>query len=149
MGFCFLARNTSSGCSATPSIWPATRPGSRPAVAAGMVRVLDRQAGGPQHRAPHAPVEAADAAAGRAEPPALEVGCGLDVGRHHVGLRHSRCQAPELLHLHPAPDRDVLATTMAEPCTAAAFAVADWPPSNWMMLASIQRLAKKPSSLAT
>jgi hypothetical protein len=38
---------------------------------------------------------------------------------------------------------------MAEPCTAAAFEVADWPPSNWMMLGSMQRLAKKPISFAT
>src|SRR5262249_17382395 len=32
---------------------------------------------------------------------------------------------------------------------AAALAVADAPPSNWMILGSMQRLAKNPSSLAT
>jgi hypothetical protein len=48
----------------------------------------------------------------------------------------------------PLPIATSLTATMAEPCTAAAFEVADWPPSNWMILASMQRLAKKPSSLA-
>ena len=42
-----------------------------------------------------------------------------------------------------------LTLTTAEPCAAAALAVADAPPSNWMMLGSMQRLAKNPSSLAT
>src|SRR4051794_22988149 len=49
----------------------------------------------------------------------------------------------------PLPIATSPTLTIAEPCTAAAFEVADWPPSNWMMLASMQRLAKKPSSLAT
>ena len=71
------------------------------------LRVIDREAGGLEHLAAHAPVEAADAAAGGAEPPALEVGRGLDVGRHHVGLRHPGRQTPELLHLHAAADGDV------------------------------------------
>src|SRR5258705_12943969 len=39
--------------------------------------------------------------------------------------------------------------TSAEPFAAAAAAVADAPPSNWITLASMQRLAKKPSSFAT
>jgi hypothetical protein len=38
---------------------------------------------------------------------------------------------------------------MAVPCAAAAAEVADCPPSNWMMLGSMQRLAKKPRSFAT
>ena len=39
--------------------------------------------------------------------------------------------------------------TMAVPCAAATLAVCDWPPSNCTMLASMQRLANKPSALAT
>ena len=35
------------------------------------------------------------------------------------------------------------------PCAAAARAAGDSPPSNWMMLASMQCLANKPSSKAT
>ena len=49
----------------------------------------------------------------------------------------------------PRPTATSLTLMMAEPCAAAAFAVADWPPSNWTMVASMQRLAKKPSSFAT
>src|SRR5262245_30544918 len=49
----------------------------------------------------------------------------------------------------PRPMATSLTLTMAEPCAAAALAVADAPPSNWMILGSMQRLAKKPSSLAT
>src|SRR5215470_19386577 len=49
----------------------------------------------------------------------------------------------------PRPMATSLTLTMAEPCAAAALAVAEAPPSNWMMLGSMQRLAKKPSSLAT
>ena len=68
------------------------------------LRVIHRQPGGAQDFAAHAPVEATHPAAGRAELFALEVGGGLHVGRHQVGLRHSRRQAPELLHLHAAAD---------------------------------------------
>src|SRR5215475_13604936 len=49
----------------------------------------------------------------------------------------------------PRPMATSLTLTMAEPCAAAALAVADAPPSNWMILGSVQRLAKNPSSLAT
>ena len=49
----------------------------------------------------------------------------------------------------PRPMATSLTLTIAEPWVAAAAEVADWPPSNWMMLGSMQRLAKKPSSLAT
>src|SRR5215471_18951460 len=49
----------------------------------------------------------------------------------------------------PRPMATSLTLTMAEPCAAAALAVADAPPSNWMMLGSMQRLAKNRSSLAT
>ena len=49
----------------------------------------------------------------------------------------------------PWPIATSLTLTSAVPCAAAAVAAGDPPPSNWMMLASMQRLAKKPSSLAT
>ena len=49
----------------------------------------------------------------------------------------------------PRPMATSLTLTMAVPCAAATFAVCDWPPSNWTILASMQRLAKKPSALAT
>src|SRR6266478_7760830 len=49
----------------------------------------------------------------------------------------------------PRPMATSLTLTIAEPCAAAALAVADAPPSNWMILGSMQRLAKNPSSLAT
>ena len=71
------------------------------------LRVADVELGRLQHRAAHPPVEAADAAAGRRQPLALEVGRGLDLARHHVGLRHARREAPDLLHLQAAADRDV------------------------------------------
>ena len=41
-----------------------------------------------------------------------------------------------------------LTATIADPCTAAALEADDWPPSNCTILASMQRLAKKPRSLA-
>src|SRR2546421_11108086 len=49
----------------------------------------------------------------------------------------------------PRPMATSLTLTIAEPCAAATFAVCDCPPSNWMMAASMQRLAKRPSALAT
>jgi hypothetical protein len=38
---------------------------------------------------------------------------------------------------------------IAAPCPTAVTEVPARPPSNWMMLASMQRLAKKPSAFAT
>src|ERR1043166_7200486 len=49
----------------------------------------------------------------------------------------------------PRPMATSLTLTIAEPCAAATFAVCDCPPSNWMMAASMQRLPKRPSALAT
>ena len=51
--------------------------------------------------------------------------------------------------LSPRPIDTSLTLTIAEPCAAATAEVCDWPPSNCTMLASMQRLAKKPSSFAT
>src|SRR3954467_14121028 len=48
----------------------------------------------------------------------------------------------------PLPIATSLTATIADPCDAAAFEAADWPPSNCTILASMQRLAKKPRSLA-
>src|SRR6202049_2861258 len=108
-GFCFIARYMSSGCSATPSSWPATRPGMRPGgpweEKWGARHVEPRAA---QHLAPHAPVEAADAAAGRAQALALEVGRGLDVLSDRIDLRRPRREPPELPGLHAAADRDIV-----------------------------------------
>src|SRR5262245_16517937 len=49
----------------------------------------------------------------------------------------------------PRPMATSLTLTMAEPCTAAELAVSEGRASNWMILGSMQRLAKNPSSLAT
>jgi hypothetical protein len=38
---------------------------------------------------------------------------------------------------------------IAVPCATAVTEVPAAPPSNWMMVASMQRLAKKPSAFAT
>ena len=57
-----------------------------------------------QHLAAHQPIEAADAAAGRAQSLAFEVGRGLDAFGHHVSLRQARRQAPNLLHPDAAAD---------------------------------------------
>src|SRR5438876_3885270 len=50
--------------------------------------------------------------------------------------------------LRPRPIGTSLTAPIAEPCAVAVTDVADWPPSNWTILASMQRLAKKPSSFA-
>src|SRR5262249_46230833 len=49
----------------------------------------------------------------------------------------------------PRPIETSLTAAIALPCAVAVTEVADWPPSNWMMLASMQCLAKRPSSFAT
>ena len=49
----------------------------------------------------------------------------------------------------PLPIATSLADPSTEPCASAAVAVGDAPPSNWTILASMQRLANSPSSLAT
>src|SRR5260370_1365724 len=64
--------------------------------------------GAAEHLAPHAPVEAADAAAGRAQALALEVGRGLDVLPDRIDLRRPRRQTPELPRPHAAADRDIV-----------------------------------------
>src|ERR1700726_4064540 len=66
--------------------------------------VVGRQPRGFEHLAAEQPIEAADAAAGRAQPLAFEIGRGLDAFGHHVGLRQARRQAPNLLHLGAAAD---------------------------------------------
>ena len=42
----------------------------------------------------------------------------------------------------PRPIETSLTLTIAVPCAAATAEVCDWPPSNWMMLASMQRFSK-------
>src|SRR5262249_34236983 len=49
----------------------------------------------------------------------------------------------------PRPMATSLTLMMADPWAAATLAVCDCPPSNWLMLASMQRLANSPRALAT
>src|ERR1041385_4068389 len=53
------------------------------------------------------------------------------------------------LPLSPAPIAASVSGPMAEPWATAVRLVCDRPPSNWTMLASMQRLLKKPSPRAT
>ena len=72
------------------------------------LRVIDAEASRAQDLAAHTPVEAADSPTRGAEFLALEIGRGLHIGGHHIGLRQPGRQAPELLHLHAAADRHVV-----------------------------------------
>ena len=68
------------------------------------LRVVGREPRGFEHLAAQQPIETADAAAGRAQSLAFEVGRGLDAFGHHVGLRQARGQSPNLLHPDAAAD---------------------------------------------
>jgi hypothetical protein len=59
-----------------------------------------------QRGAANQPIETADTARG-GEPLALEIGRRLDVGAHHIGLRRTRRETPDLPRLEPLRDRGV------------------------------------------
>src|SRR5260221_3298281 len=69
--------------------------------------VIDPETALTQGLAAHAPLIAADPAAGGAELLALEVGRGLDAFADRVALRHPGRDSPNLNRVRAAPDGDI------------------------------------------
>jgi len=132
----------SSGCSATASSWPATSPAGGRRALRNELGVGHVEAGAGQHLAsPMRQLKLPTSAARRS-------GACPSVGPRILMFSRpltwgAAARAPELLRLHAAGrSRYPLTLASAVPCATAAVAAGDSPPSNWMMFASMQCLAK-------